>query len=235
MLNDSLQLLSDSEIIRLVEARRLLFGPYATPEVKVGDELRCNVYGLQVVAGWWGPKQWPRAKANGRPRLIVCDELRRAIESETSETVSTHWGIHICTIANWRKALGMEVKLTMAGIAFRVAKMRSYRTAHPERYIFPGYQAIASLEQRVRKEFGRRTAGARAWSHIEIEMLKHLDNNAASVELHRSIRSIGNARARYGIPHPTVRRICHSCRHEWLSYKQQMPVNCILCHRKLQK
>src|SRR5580698_5439111 len=99
---------SDSEILRMVENRRLLYGPYNAPDVCIGSELQCNVYGLQIVAGWWGPKQWPRAKARGRPRLIICDELSRAIKFETCETVSTHWGVHISTIAKWRKKLGLE-------------------------------------------------------------------------------------------------------------------------------
>jgi hypothetical protein len=193
---------SDKAIVRNIAARRLIYGPYVAPEVKIGDELLCSVYGLQVVSGWCGPKQWPRAKARGRPRLIICGDLRRALELETCETVCLHWGIHLSTVAKWRKKLGLELNMTVAGSAFRVAKMRTERLKNPERYVFPGQHAISTLSLEARNAIGRLTAGTRAWSVDEIEALRHLTNKAAELKLHRSLGSIRNARARYGIPHP---------------------------------
>jgi hypothetical protein len=225
---------SDPEILRKVESRRLLYGPYNAPHVRIGDELHCNVYGLQIVAGWSGPKQWPRAKARGgRPRLIICDELRRAIKFETCETVSAHWGIHIRTIAKWRKKLGFESTISVAGSSYKRAKMRRERTMRPDRYVLPGYHAITSLTSAARMEVGRRSAGARAWSLQEIEALRHLANDSAMVQLNRSFSSIMNARARYGIPHPRTRCSCDFCDYEWMSRKERPPACCARCGRKL--
>jgi hypothetical protein len=224
---------SDPEILRKVESRRLLYGPYNAPHVRIGDELQCNVYGLQVVAGWWGPKQWPRAKARGRPRLIICDELSRAIKFETCETVSTHWGIHIRTIAKWRKKLGFETSITVAASAFKSAKMRRDRTVRPDCYVLPGYHNFATLTSAARMEFGRRSAGARAWSPQEIDALRYLTNSSAMVQLNRPFSSIINARTRYCIPHPGTRYLCDFCAHEWTSYKERRPSHCARCGRKL--
>lgn len=192
----------------------------------MGDELFCNVHGLQTVVGWWGPKQWPRARAAGRPRLIVCSELFRAIRLETSETISTHWGVHICTIANWRKKLGLESTLTAAGTAFRVAKMRLNRRIRPESYVVPGHRAIATLAMENRREIGRRTAGAKAWSPQELDLLRQCTNSRAALELHRSLSSIRNARHRHAIPHPATRYVCRTCNYEWLSYEEHPPIYC---------
>jgi hypothetical protein len=185
------------------------------------------------VAGWWGPKQWPRGKARGRPRLIICDELSRAIKSETCETVSTHWGVHISTIAKWRKKLGFETAISVAASSYRGAKMRRERTARPDCYVLPGYHAIASLTSAARMEVGRRSAGARAWSLQEIETLRHLTNDSAVVQLNRSFSSIMNARARYRLPHPTTRCSCEFCDYEWMSRKERPPSYCARCGRKL--
>jgi len=198
--------LLDGAVLRNITGRRLLYGPYVAPEVRIGDELFCGVHGLQVVMGWYGPKQWPKAKAKGgRPRLIVCGDLRRALELETRETISLHWGVSSSTVAKWRKKLGLEKRVTLACSAYRGAAMRCKRAEQPEKYVFPGSDAISHLSPAFRSEVGRRVAGSRAWSSQELEALQNFSNSLAVHKLNRSLSSIKNARQRYKIPLPASR------------------------------
>src|SRR5262245_21073506 len=67
---------------------RLLFGPYAAPPCRVGDRLVCERYGESVVAGRsGGPIPWPVCRAPGRPRLILCGDLARAVRCASDAAV----------------------------------------------------------------------------------------------------------------------------------------------------
>ncbi len=186
-------------IIRDIGARRLYFGPYLVPEVTIGDELWCAVHGLQVVAGWHGPKQWPRAKTRGgRHRLIVCGDLIRALKEETCDTVALHWGVHRRTVANWRRVLNCANGCTTAGRLFASARMSHLRAEKPELYIAPGHKHLKALSPDARRMLGRLAAGTRSWSADEIELLSKASNEALAQHLNRSTKAIGSARRRYG-------------------------------------
>lgn len=87
---------------------KLINGPYRPPKVKVGDMVKCEMYGLVEVGGWTdAPIPWPRAKKSGRPQLILTGDLVRAVKTESEIAISYHWGVGITTIWKWRKALGV--------------------------------------------------------------------------------------------------------------------------------
>ena len=218
--------LSDHQVLLAMASYRLLYGPYIAPNVRVGDELLCSVYGLQVVMGWHGPKQWPQAKATGRPRLIVCGGLLEALSQETARTISLHWGVHVATIAKWRKRLGLHLRPPTANSEFKSARMRVDRVSRPESFVTPGSGNLSNLSQAERRRIALKAAGDHAWSPEEIEVLRHLSNRAASKELNRSMSSIANARRRFHLKSPTKAHTCRHCGYSWLSFKSEPPRYC---------
>ncbi len=84
---------------------RLLFGPYHMPRCKVGKWLTCAVRGkMQVYAISDAPIPWPQTrhrKQGGRPFLIVCRDLVRAIRHESEVAVMYWWGLKANTVWTW--------------------------------------------------------------------------------------------------------------------------------------
>src|SRR6185295_16487749 len=91
---------------------KLLFGPYRMPRCRVGGFLKCSVRGRVRVYGIHeGPIQWPytvRRIGGGRPMLIVCGDLARAVRRESEIAVAHWWGVSQTTVWKWRKELGVE-------------------------------------------------------------------------------------------------------------------------------
>ncbi len=93
---------------------RLLFEPYQAPPLRRGDRAFCLVRDYAVVViGLSGARiPWPRCVRLERPRygrggLLIDDELARAIRHESATAVAYWWGVHLSTVLNWRKALGV--------------------------------------------------------------------------------------------------------------------------------
>ncbi|GGW23915.1 hypothetical protein GCM10011452_09080 [Gemmobacter lanyuensis] len=85
----------------------LLFGPYAPPDVKSGW-VEDAIDGLIEVGGWTdAPIPWPRRKKTGRHSPILCGDLIRAVQTESSAAVQHHWGVSMGTVWRWRQALGV--------------------------------------------------------------------------------------------------------------------------------
>lgn len=85
----------------------LLFGPYRAPDVSTGW-LDDEIDGLTEVGGWThAPIPWPRRRKSGRPSLILCGDLIRAVQQESSAAVQHHWGVGPVTVWRWRQALGV--------------------------------------------------------------------------------------------------------------------------------
>lgn len=85
----------------------LLFGPYATPDISGGwldDEILGRV---EVGCLTTTPIPWPRRRKSGRPSLILCGDLIRAVRQESSAAVQHHWGVGPVTVWRWRQALGV--------------------------------------------------------------------------------------------------------------------------------
>lgn len=83
----------------------LKHGPYAAPDVKVGDSLVCQLRGRQIVKKFSdGPIPWPMADGPGNS-YIVCGDLVRAIQNEANHSVAYWWGVMTHTVTRWRRAL----------------------------------------------------------------------------------------------------------------------------------
>jgi hypothetical protein len=96
-----------------LERVQLLFGPYKAPPLKRGDRAFCLVRDYPVVVIGWSDAliSWPRCLRLDPPRLgcglLIDDELARAIRHEAALVVAYWWGVHVSTVLNWRKALGV--------------------------------------------------------------------------------------------------------------------------------
>lgn len=88
---------------------RLVAGPYPLPSIKPGDKAQCRVAGEVVCGGLVdcriGP--WPRRRKTGKPSLIVCGSLVRALKHESELAIVHWWGASVVTVWKWRRALGI--------------------------------------------------------------------------------------------------------------------------------
>jgi hypothetical protein len=90
---------------------KLLFGPYQMPRCKVGGWLTCHMRGRVKVEGLTdAPIMWPYTRQRsgvGRPILILCGDLVRAVERESEMALLHWWGVSTTTVTKWRKALNV--------------------------------------------------------------------------------------------------------------------------------
>jgi hypothetical protein len=91
---------------------KLLYGPYTTPALKVGDRTFCLYRDDEVVIYDWslGRMPWPlcyhvgtRACGKG---ILVDEELGRAIRMESATAIAYWWGVSAVTVTHWRRAIG---------------------------------------------------------------------------------------------------------------------------------
>lgn len=219
-------------ILRDHESGRLLYGPYVPPDTYIGDTLLCAAHGLQTVTGWYGPRQWPKARTRrGRPQLIVCGDLVRALSLETRETIALHWGVHWCTVANWRRKLGISGTPSAGNIALKKARMRMFRHEEPATWVIPGVTQFKRLSSEELRSRVPRVPGQQAWSPAEIDKLIVLENRRAAAELGRSYSSVANARQRFNVPQPSKACRCRFCHHQWQSRTGALPKLCARCKR----
>jgi hypothetical protein len=90
----------------------LLHGPYVPPALRRGDRTQCLYREAEVVVTSWtdAPIAWPRCRAvgvRGGSRLLVTEELVRAIRTESSLAITLWWGVRVETVWRWRKAFGV--------------------------------------------------------------------------------------------------------------------------------
>lgn len=115
---------------------RLRFGPYLAPPAAPGSELTCDIYGLSIVADWTdAPVSWPRRKPGkhaGRRTLIICGDLRRALEVEAAPAVAYHWGVSEAAITRWRRALKLVGQYPDGAREVLSESLEQTRTARPE-------------------------------------------------------------------------------------------------------
>lgn len=86
----------------------LIAGPYNPPKVRIGDWLDDEIDGAVVMGGWsTGPIPWPKRKKTGNSSLILCGDLVRAVQTESSLAVQHWFGVSGGTVWKWRKALNV--------------------------------------------------------------------------------------------------------------------------------
>ncbi len=132
-------------------APELIAGPYLPPACAVGDWLDDEIDGRLEVGGWTtAPISWPRRKKTGRASLILCGDLIRAVQTESSEAVSHWWGVGITKVWMWRKALGV------GRVTDGTRKLLQERTGVPPEAAARGRAAAAEPEARARMADSKR-------------------------------------------------------------------------------
>jgi hypothetical protein len=90
--------------------RTKLHGAYRPPRCKVGGYLRCAIRGRVQVRGIReAPIQWPftlRENGGGRPMLILCGDLARAVRRESETAICRWWGVSAQTDLRWGRPPG---------------------------------------------------------------------------------------------------------------------------------
>jgi hypothetical protein len=85
----------------------LLGAPYAAPEPCDGY-LDDEIDGRLRVGRWTSaPIPWPCRKKSGRPSLIFCGDLVRAVKTESVADICRWWGVGQTKVWMWRQALGV--------------------------------------------------------------------------------------------------------------------------------
>jgi hypothetical protein len=66
--------------------------------------------GEVIIPGWTDARiSWPRctlAEGDGRPSILVEEELARALRHEASLAIQYWWGADVLRVRRWKKALG---------------------------------------------------------------------------------------------------------------------------------
>lgn len=100
--------------------RPRLIGTYASPQVRKGDTVTCLLRDREcVVTGVHGGRiPWPRVQPRGTrggSGLWVCEELLRAVRTESAEALVYWFGVSPGTVWRWRKAFGVGGTATTPG------------------------------------------------------------------------------------------------------------------------
>lgn len=85
-----------------------LLGEYSPPDMKRSDWLFCEVRGKVQVGGYTdAPIPWPRLLKGGRHVHIMCEDLVRAVQTESAKAVAYWFNVNPRTVRLWRRRLGV--------------------------------------------------------------------------------------------------------------------------------
>jgi DNA-binding Xre family transcriptional regulator len=184
------------------ERFQLLFGPYETPNVEIGDELIDEVRGPVTVNTWSkGLITWPCLRTEGRSAYVLCGDLARAVRQESSLAVQHWWGVGPATVHRWRKCLGVSNRTA--------GTVHLHRKWQPEK-LSPqvaarGRQKSICTESRAKMSQTVRARGfyhhtQRIWTPEEEALLGTMPDREAAIKLGRSLKSVGMWRRKLDIP-----------------------------------
>lgn len=86
----------------------LLYGPYASPRVSVGDFISCEIRGLQKVKTFTDAPIPQPIKAGRGCAILVCGDLVRALRVESASAVAHWWAVSTHRVSIWRRELGID-------------------------------------------------------------------------------------------------------------------------------
>jgi hypothetical protein len=191
-----------------------------------------------VVYGWSSaPIPWPRCVRLEPPQrgrgLLVDEELARAVRHESALAVAHWWGVHLSTVLNWRKALGVtrtnnegSHRLVLRNIEATLESRFGEDAAvvwSPEEIALVGTLPDAEVARRIgrsraavskkREALGRPAltktpAGARPllWTATEDEAVRTLPPREAARRTGRTVHAVHSRRRKLGVAAKLARR-----------------------------
>ena len=136
----------------------VLRGTYIPPALRRGDRTDCLVRDCMMVVTTWSdaPISWPCGRPAGRRggplRLIVDEELARAVRQESAAAICYWWGVSNVTVGKWRKALGVNRRNNEGSqVLIRAATTKARAAQNPIR--------SAAYRQKQRENIIRRRLG----------------------------------------------------------------------------
>jgi hypothetical protein len=190
----------------------LLYGPYKPPSLRVGDRTVCLYRDCVVVITSWSdaPISWPRCREfgtrGGGHGLLVDEELRRAIQSESS-LVLQHWfRVTAVTVWRWRLAFGVAQwgtdgsrRLHRQSSEAGAKKLRGRKLSAPE--VERRRQTALRLGLRPGERWGER-----GWTREQLALLGTASDADVAAKIGRTETAVRVMRSRLGIPNRFDRR-----------------------------
>lgn len=186
---------------------RLLFGPYRPPRVRKGSRAFCLFRGSSVIVTSWsdGRLSWPRCqrpRQQGGSGLLVSDELRRAIESESAAALIYWLGVAVTTVWRWRIAFGVtrtnspgSQRLIRAAARGGAAAMKSREWTPAERRQRSRRAKRLNLTRNILP--CPRPGGSRPWTSAELRMIGTMPDEKLARRIGRTESAV--RRQRWGI------------------------------------
>ncbi|MBV9469610.1 MAG: helix-turn-helix transcriptional regulator [Abitibacteriaceae bacterium] len=202
------------------ERYKLLFGPYKSPKVQIGDQMVDEIRGPVVVGTWSkGKIPWPCIRTAGRSAFVLTGDLVEAVKNESSLAIQYWWGVSPSTVHRWRKTLGTD--------QYNEGTLRLHREWKPEKISAAdarrGQRKGASPESRAKMTAKIRARGfyqhsQRVWTKEEEAILGTMPDPAAAEKLGRTLKAVGMWRRRMGIP-------AHNTRQSQFASKSTIPLD----------
>jgi hypothetical protein len=189
----------------------LRFGPYRPPRFKRGDRAFCFYRDADVVVTTWTAARipWPRCQVPGVPGgsgLLITDELKRAILSESAEALKHWFGVGTKAVWNWRRAFGVSRLGTPGSKTLRLEQNRANVPAANRGTRTPRERRRRRVTA-LRLDLARhvRAAAAKRWegrglTPEQLALLGTAPDAELAMRLGRSESAVRQRRERLGIP-----------------------------------
>jgi len=193
------------------DSTRLRFGPYNPPAVRKRDRAFCFFRDCEaVVTGWTDARMsWPRCRAlhhRGGSGLLVTEELRRAIVSESAAALKHWFGVSTKAVWNWRREFGVG-QLGTPGSREVVAELNWAKNPYPA-----GVRLTAAECRRRRRTaaelgLGQYLVGAnvkrwqgRGWTAEQLALLGTAPDADLAVQLGKTRSAVRSKRSMRKVP-----------------------------------
>lgn len=187
---------------------KLLHGPYKPPKLRKGERATCLYRDRVVVITSWSVARisWPRCRAiehrGPGSGLLVCEELARAVRTESAAAVMYWWGVSVSTVWLWRQALGVSMwgtegskRLLRRTIAASVAVTKGKKV--PRARV---RRAVAT--RRAKGNYPMNRWLKDGWKKDQLALLGTMPDEVLAKKIGRTSNAVRVKRTRLGIPNP---------------------------------
>lgn len=187
-------------------SRPLLIGQYVPPSVQVGERVTCLYRdALCVVTSISSaPICWPRVRAlesKGGSGLWVCDELVRAIRTESAAAIKHWFGVSDGAVWRWRKAFGVGGRATTKGSkrAILAAAKKGALSMKEKEWTDEELDAKSEMAKRLGLKPTGRWKG-REWTPAQVALLGTDHDAVIAQKIDRTLSAVTTQRVLRKIP-----------------------------------